>query len=150
MWTWKVHILFTGPEINFFVTVPAGTWTKKLSCQFVWSPKFETWMLLHTNNFPVTAAVLLAIVWCITWSSYCAHSMEHNPLDLNKLLYLNTFFFNAYLFLSKSLRCGESIFKHIFFMLRFIILKNYFVSKSGSQHRGAELVCQRMFLELMT
>ena len=46
---------------------------------------------------------------------------------------------------------GESIFKRIFRMLRFVIsLKNNFVSKFGSQHRGAELGCQRMFLELMT
>ena len=73
IYAWS-QIISDGKEINFFHELPAGYLNQKIKslvCK-VWSRKYEIWMLVHTNKCSVTAAVLLAIIWCITWTSYCA------------------------------------------------------------------------------
>ena len=49
-----------------------------------------------------------------------------------------------------NLKGMENRFSNVFFLCLVIWKKNNFVSKFWSQHRGAELGCQQIFLEIMT
>ena len=69
--------------------------------------------------------------------------MQHMDLRENCTQILN------YLFLSKSKRCGESIFKHIFRMLRFVIffenpwISQRYIANFALKHHSAYLLCQQ-------
>ena len=80
-----IHFFFN--EVSNWEIYKYNYHNHNLKC--VHTNKFTmTLKCVHTNKFTMAAAVLLVIIWCITWSSYCIHAVV---LILLEQVYLQHF-----------------------------------------------------------